>query len=117
MAGFGLVFVPEEAFELALDGGVEISEDVVGGVRATETIVDADEDPGMLIGDDDVDAVLPSFALRPLEIAAATVLGIGGIREIAGEGGATKRVGFGGGFGGKGAGKGFEKRGGSVARA
>lgn len=89
-------FFAKQAVELPLDGGVEIDEEIVGGVRAVETVVDADEDPA--VGNDHVDAILAGFALGPMDvrlaacsggvvIAGAAVGGVDGIQVFGGNGG------------------------------
>lgn len=74
-----LPLIPEEAAELAVDGGVEVGYQEVGGVGAVEPIVDADEHPASLLRHDDVDAVLAGFPLRPLQTT--------GIAPTGGDGG------------------------------
>jgi hypothetical protein len=46
----GALLVPEQAFELSVDGRVQVGHEEVGGVGAVEPVVDADEEPAMLLG-------------------------------------------------------------------
>jgi hypothetical protein len=54
------------AGELAAHGGVEVPDEVVGGVGAVEAVVDADEHPAVLLRQHDVHPVLPGLPARPL---------------------------------------------------
>jgi hypothetical protein len=71
-----------------VDRGVEVGDEEVCGIGAVEAVVDADEDPTPLLGDDDVDAVLARLPLRPLQ-----AVGLAGAGRDSGARGGVGRAG------------------------
>jgi hypothetical protein len=74
-----LALIPEQAVDLTVHGGVGMGDKKVCGVGIVEAIVDADEHLALLFGHHDIDAVLASLPLHPLQPSKTNATGGGGI--------------------------------------